>query len=104
MRTAPQYVEHPARIVPFEEMQRYLSENLEKEYDLEKGLGSPEPGQRFIFDFRYCSPNVGEAMEISSWKGGEDEQPSPEVVINNLIVRGVMEGAIYIVFTPASRW
>lgn len=104
MRIAPQHEEHPARIVMFDVMQDFITELSGKEYDLEKGLGGTEPGQRFVFDFRTCSPNVGEAMEIGNWKGLDGEQPSAEVMLNNFIVSGRMEGGIYLVVVPFRRW
>lgn len=101
---APKYEEYPARLVMLEDMESFISGAFGKEYDLLAGLGNPEAGTRFTFDFRTCAPSIGDIMEIEDWRGGEGHQPVAYVMLNNLVVRGELEGGIYIVFVPYRTW
>lgn len=99
---APVYTEEPARIVMSEAMGEFISNVFGRNYDMKAGIKHYEvaPGDRVVFDFRTCAPDIGGIMEIGEWQGGEGPQPDAQTVLNNLVVTGRMEGGIYVVIFP----
>jgi hypothetical protein len=91
-------------VVLKEHLESFVSGILGKEFHLKTPVGNQEMGARIAFDYRLCTPDLGGAMEITDWVERDGPQPSDEVVLNNLVVRGAMEGGIYLVVAPASRW
>jgi hypothetical protein len=104
VREAPQHTQDQVKVVLKENLESFVSGILGKDFLLKTPVGNQEMGARIAFDYRLCTPDLGGAMEITDWVESDCPQPSDEVVLNNLVVRGEMEGGIYIVVAPVGGW
>jgi len=82
-----------------------LARHWDRPYDISAGLGgNPEPGSRHVFDLRTCGPSIPEIMRIEHWTETGEDQPDLMVMLNNLVVRGELPGAMYVVIVPYPSW
>lgn len=98
------FVAHPtaARIVHMRDMEDFISQRMEKWYDLDLALGGDvEPGQRFTFDLRAVEPSADRAQGIGRWVNQGADQPAVEAMLSNLIASEQMTPAVYVVAAPS---
>lgn len=99
----PTHVKHPseAKLVLFQDMQDFISEAFDKQYDLYKGFGgSAYPGERFVLDLRVSAPSEPGMLAIEDWREREDEQPNAQVALSHLVATRLMDDGVYVVAVP----